>query len=324
MSLQASTANSDKIIVAAMYQFKEFPEFETIRQPLLDFCLTQKLKGTLLLASEGINGTVAGSRKAITAIKQYLTKELFFDQLEYKESLADEIPFHRMKVKLKKEIVTLGKPEANPGIQSGERLGVKQWNDVINDPDVLVIDTRNQYEVDIGTFRNAISPETETFREFPEFVSNKLNPQMHRKVAMFCTGGIRCEKASSYLLNQGFENVYQLDGGILRYLENVAKTDEENLWQGDCFVFDGRVSVDKNLEEGDFEQCFACRHPVSEVDMKSEQYEQGVSCPNCYDEIDDKKRQRFAERQKQVELAESRGTQHIGAAIHSDPDEAHG
>ncbi len=300
------------IVVAALYQFCELKDFHEIREPLLDFCIGQNLKGTLLLAEEGINGTVAGSRQGITALREHLERELGFDNLEYKESFYKEPPFHRMKVKLKKEIVTLGIPDVSPHKFSGTRVTGKEWNKVISDPETVVIDTRNQYEVDIGSFQNAVSPETETFREFPKYIEENLDPKQHKKVAMFCTGGIRCEKASAYMLSQGFEEVYQLDGGILKYLEDVNKTNDENLWEGDCFVFDSRVAVDKKLNKGKYDQCFACRRPITEEDMLSPKYEQGVSCPNCYDKTDEQQRSRFAERQKQVELAEKRGTFHIG------------
>ena len=302
-------------IVAALYQFKDLPDYVAQREPLLTLCQNLGLKGTLLLAVEGINGTVAGSRQAIDKLHHYLQQEMGFDQLEYKESDSAELPFYRMKVKLKKEIVTLGQAGVSPHKLSGKRVRADEWNQIISDPDVVVIDTRNQYEVDIGTFKHAISPETITFREFPEFVEKNLKPEQTPKIAMFCTGGIRCEKASAYMLAQGFEEVYQLDGGILRYLEDVQAEGHDNLWQGECFVFDNRVAVDENLAQGNYEQCFACRHPVSEQDIESPQYEKGVSCPNCYDQLDERKKQRFSERQKQVELAERRGVAHIGEAL---------
>ena len=300
------------IVVAALYQFAALPDYHQIREPLLDFCQSRSIRGTLLLAAEGINGTVAGSRDAIDALKQHLEQELGFEQMEYKESLYEEAPFHRMKVKLKKEIVTLGVEGVDPHIHSGQRVRAEQWNALLEDPDVLVIDTRNQYEVDIGTFKNAISPQTETFREFPNYVAEHLDPKQQTKVAMFCTGGIRCEKASSFMIEQGFQEVYQLDGGILGYLEDMQQSNTDNLWQGDCFVFDSRVAVNKDLEKGQYEQCFACRHPITEDDMQSEHYEAGVSCPKCYTSLNEKKRQSFSERQRQVELAEKRGTFHIG------------
>ena len=310
------------VVVAALYQFSPLPDYPRIREPLLDFCNEYGIRGTLLLASEGINGTVAGSRSAIDTLKQHLHNEMGFQRMEYKESIHEEAPFHRMKVKLKKEIVTLGIDGVDPHAHSGQRVRAEQWNALLEDPEVLVIDTRNQYEIDIGTFKHAISPGTETFREFPDYVKQQLNPTQHTKVAMFCTGGIRCEKASSFMVEQGFEEVYQLDGGILGYLEDMQDSNTENLWQGECFVFDSRVAVNKDLEKGQYEQCFACRHPITEEDMRSLHYEAGVSCPKCYHTLDDKKRASFSERQRQVELAEKRGTFHIGLpqSQHSEKD----
>lgn len=305
------------IIVAAMYRFFDFPGYQSFRAPLLDFCVAHKLKGTLLLAPEGINGTVAGRRENIDALKDHLQQDDRFEAMEYKESRAVEMPFQRMKVKLKKEIVTMGLEGVQPGRRSGQRLDPEAWNRVISDPGTLVIDTRNRYEYDIGTFVNAVSPDTVNFREFPEFVKTRLDPARHRKVAMFCTGGIRCEKASAWMLEQGFEEVYQLNGGILRYLEEVKP--EQSLWRGECFVFDGRVAVDEKLEQGNYEQCFACRRPLSTEDLQSPYYERGVSCPACHEDITAKQRRRFSERQKQVEIAERRGSRHIGVPQQGKP-----
>jgi len=277
----------------------------------LQFCLDHMIKGTLLLAEEGINGTVAGSRESIDCLLEFLKSDERLTDLEHKESYADEVPFLRTKVKLKKEIVTLGQQGVSPINGGGTRVDPKDWNTIISDPEVVLIDTRNQYEVDIGSFKNAVSPKTTNFREFPGYIKTNLDPAKHKKVAMFCTGGIRCEKASAYMLQEGFEQVYQLNGGILKYLEEVNK--DESLWEGDCFVFDGRVSVDHNLEEGNYEQCFACRRPISDEDMQSEHYHKGVSCPHCIDEKTDEQRDGFRERQHQVELAEQRNVKHIGA-----------
>jgi len=311
----SKTKSAEPVIVAALYRFFRFSGYEAFRAPLLNFCIEQKLKGTLLLAPEGINGTLAGQRPGIENLKNFLQQHNILAGMEYKESSAAEIPFHRMKVKLKREIVTLGVEGVDPVQKTGKHLDVDAWNQVISDPETLLIDARNQYEFDIGSFRNAISPETETFREFPDYVSKHLDPAKHKKIAMFCTGGIRCEKASAFLLQQGFEEVYQLKGGILRYLEEVNADD--NLWQGECFVFDGRVAVDEKLEQGSFEQCFACRRPVSFEDIRSVKYVKGVSCPACHDELTENKRSRFSERQKQVELAAARGEQHIGVPVKS-------
>ncbi len=309
---------SQKIVVAAMYKFVHLPDFKVLREKLVQVCEKQSLKGTLLLAEEGINGTVAGGREGIDNLLCFLKQDSRFSDLEHKESFVSQMPFYRMKVRLKKEIVTMGVPDTDPNQLNGAKVDYKEWNELISDPDVLVIDTRNEYECEIGTFKNAISPNTKTFREFPEFVNNELGSDKNKKIAMFCTGGIRCEKATNYLLKQGYEDVYHLNGGILKYLEEVKQ--EENLWQGDCFVFDGRVAVDKNLEQGNYEQCFACRMPLSKEELQSEEYEKGISCPYCIASLTDEKYMRVSERQRQVELAENRQQQHIG--ISQEPDKA--
>ena len=297
-----------KIVVAAMYKFVRLPDFKVLREKLIQVCEKQSLKGTLLLAEEGINGTVAGGREGIDNLLCFLKQDSRFSDLEHKESFVSQMPFYRMKVRLKKEIVTMGIPDTDPNQLNGAKVDYKEWNELISDPDVLVIDTRNECE--IGTFKNAIPSNTKTFREFPEFVDNELGSDKYKKIAMFCTGGIRCEKATNYLLKQGYEDVYHLNGGILKYLEEVK--DEDNLWQGDCFVFDGRVAVDKNLEEGNYEQCFACRMPLSKEELQSDKYEKGISCPHCIGSLTDEKYMRVSERQRQVELAENRQQQHIG------------
>ena len=319
-----------KIVVAAMYKFVHLPDYKELREKFIHVCEEQSLKGTLLLAAEGINGTVAGRREGIDNFLSYLRQDPRFSDLKAKESFVTEIPFYRMKVRLKKEIVTMGVPGTNPSQLTGSRVDYKQWNKLISDPEVLVVDTRNEYEHKIGTFENAISPQTKTFREFPEFVDRELDTNKHKKVAMFCTGGIRCEKATNYLMTQGFEAVYHLNGGILKYLEDVREASqkedqknngqEENLWKGDCFVFDGRVAVDKNLEQGNYEQCFACRMPLSKEELQSEEYEKGISCPYCIASLTDEKYMRVSERQRQVELAENRQQQHIG--LSQEPDKA--
>jgi UPF0176 protein len=304
---------TEQFVVAAMYKFVHLPDYEAIQPRLLAFCREQNLKGTLLLAEEGINGTVAGSRKAIDNLLSYLKSDQRLNDLEHKESQSDELPFHRMKVKLKKEIVTMGQPDIKPIETSEVRVEPKDWNALISDPDVLLIDTRNEYEFQIGSFKNAISPDTTNFREFPDYVKQQLDRGKHEKIAMFCTGGIRCEKACAYMLEQGFEKVYQLNGGILKYLEEVDT--EESLWQGECFVFDSRVSVDHELIEGSYHQCFACRRPVSDEEMQSKDYQKGVSCPRCINETTEGQRSGFGERQYQVELAEKRNQKHIGEKV---------
>ncbi len=304
---------SKSFVIVAMYKFVRLEDYETLQPELLSFCQEREIYGTLLLAEEGINGTLVGTRSAIDALLKHLKSDPRLADLEYKESFSDEIPFHRTKVKLKKEIVTMGQPEIKPSDRSGIRVEPQQWNEIISDPDILLIDTRNEYEYNIGTFKNAVSPNTTNFREFPDYVKKQLDPAKTKKVAMFCTGGIRCEKASAYMLEQGFEEVYQLNGGILKYLEEVGSN--ESLWQGECFVFDSRVSVDHQLAEGSYEQCFACRRPITDEDMKSRDYVQGVSCPYCINETTEEQRAGFDERQRQVTLAKQRNQKHIGAKM---------
>ncbi len=300
-------------VVAALYKFVHLPDYKQLQEPLLSLCREHQVKGTLLLAEEGINGTVAGSREGIDALGAFLREDGRFEGLEYKESFAEKQPFFRIRVRLKKEIVTLGVPGTDPVKTVGTYVDPQQWNELLNDPEVVVIDTRNKYEVDVGIFKNAINPETDSFREFPKFVKTNLDPAKHKKVAMYCTGGIRCEKASSFMLDQGFEEVFHLKGGILKYLENTPE--DENLWQGECFVFDQRVSVVEGLAPGEFDQCHGCRHPISLQEKESEKYELGVCCPHCYDTIDARKRQRAASRHKQMVLARQRNQQHLGAEL---------
>ncbi len=300
-----------QVVVAALYKFATLEDYRELREPLLDECLAAGTRGTLLLAEEGINGTIAGSREGIDRVLAHLRSDPRLADLEHKESYDDHIPFYRMKVKLKREIVTMGVPGVDPNKRVGTYVKPKDWNDLIADPDVLLIDTRNDYEVEIGTFRGAIDPHTTTFREFPQYVREHFDPERHKKVAMFCTGGIRCEKASSFMLTEGFEHVYHLEGGILKYLEEVPE--EESSWEGECFVFDNRVSVDHHLQQGSYDQCHGCRHPITEDDKRSPLYMKGVCCPGCHDTLSDEQKARFAERQKQVELAAARNEQHIGA-----------
>ena len=303
---------SNRFIIAALYKFIRLPDFRELKQPLLERCRALKLKGTLLLAPEGINGTVAGSREGIDGLLDYLRSEPRFAGLAHRESLAAGLPFHRMKVKLKQEIVSLGIAGVDPEHLRGEYVKPEDWNAEISRPDTLVLDVRNEYETGIGAFKNAVAPDTGTFREFPDYVEKNLDPEQHTRIAMYCTGGIRCEKASSYLLSRGFREVVQLQGGILNYLEKVDRN--HSRWEGECFVFDSRVAVDHELAEGEYEQCYACRRPLNQEDVASEKYQPGVSCPRCHDDLTPEQRQRFSERQRQVELAESRGEQHIGTA----------
>lgn len=300
-----------QVVVCALYHFVRLDDYQQLRQPLLQAMLDNNVKGTLLLASEGINGTVAGSREGVDALVSWLRQDARLINLDTKISYDEEVPFYRTKVKLKNEIVTMGVEGIDPNRKVGTHIDPKDWNALISDPDVVLIDTRNDYEVEIGTFKNAVNPNTQSFREFPEYVKSNLDPAKMPKVAMFCTGGIRCEKSTAYLKEQGFDEVYHLKGGILKYLEEVPE--EESLWQGECFVFDNRVAVDHSLNPGGYDQCHACRLPITDEDKQDNRYEKGVSCPRCFDRKSDEQVARLRERQKQVELAEARGEEHIGS-----------
>ena len=309
---QRVQSDQSSYVVAALYRFARLPQFEALREPLLDQCVLLGIRGTLLLANEGINGTVAGTREGIDSLLAYLKAIPELAELDHKESFCDELPFYRMKVKLKKEIVTMGVEGIDPQITVGRYIEPKDWNALISDPDVLLVDTRNDYEVEIGTFKGALDPNTSSFREFPEYVKTHLDPSKQKKVAMFCTGGIRCEKATAYMIEQGFDEVFHLKGGILKYLEEVPEN--ESLWQGECFVFDNRVSVNHRLEKGDYDQCHGCRFPITEQDKLDSRYVAGVSCPRCHDLLTEDQRMRFSERQKQIQLAKKRRQVHIGSS----------
>lgn len=301
----------NKILVCAMYKFVTLDNYKEIRTPLRTFMENNDIKGTLLLALEGINGTVSGSQESIEKLLNYLNNDPRISPISHKFSWHDVQPFYRTKVKLKKEIVTMGVDNIDPTQSVGTYVAPKDWNALISDPDVFVVDTRNDYEIDIGTFAHAVNPNTKSFREFPDYVSREMDPKKHKKVAMFCTGGIRCEKSTAYMKQQGFEEVYHLEGGILQYLEDVPA--EESLWQGDCFVFDNRVAVNHALEQSTYQQCYACRLPITEEDKQSEQYEAGVSCPKCFGTHTEEQLARFREREKQVLLAKARQEEHVGS-----------
>ncbi len=268
------------------------------------------MKGILLLAPEGINGTVGGTREAIDTFLITLKSDSRFADLSHKESFAEEMPFYRLKVRLKNEIVTMRMPEANPSKIAGTYVDPKDWNALISDPDVVVLDTRNDYEVQIGTFKNALNPKTEVFVDFPAYVRDKLEAPKSKKVAMFCTGGIRCEKASAFMKLEGYEEVYHLKGGILKYLEEVPK--EESLWEGDCFVFDQRVSVGHQLIQGDYKPCYGCRMPLSPEERLSPHYIEGIQCHHCHDKLSEKSIRGNYERQRQILLARKEQRKHIG------------
>lgn len=297
-------------LVCALYKFVALDDYQEIRQPLLEVMEQNNVKGTLLLANEGINGTVSGTQQAIDTLLAWLNADERLNPISYKLSYDETQPFHRTKVKLKKEIVTLGVEGIDPRKTVGTYVKPQDWNALISDPEVFVVDTRNDYEIEIGTFKHAVDPNTKSFREFPEYVKQNMDPSRHKKVAMFCTGGIRCEKSTAYMKEQGFEDVYHLEGGILQYLEDVPK--EESLWEGDCFVFDNRVAVNHDLEKSHYDQCYACRLPITEQDKQSEQFESGVSCPKCFGTHSEQQVARFREREKQVNLAKERNEEHVG------------
>ena len=302
-----------RIVVAAFYHFVSLDNYADLRQPLLNQMLKNNIKGSLLLAREGINGTVAGTQPSIDHLFAWIRTDSRLQNIRCKFSYDEEMPFYRSRVKLKKEIVTMGIEDIDPNRSVGTHVKPSDWNALISDPEITLVDTRNTYESAIGSFKNATKANTESFREFPQYVREKLDPITHRKIAMFCTGGIRCEKSTAYLKQLGFDEVYHLQGGILKYLEEVPES--ESLWQGECFVFDNRVSVNHALEKGSYDQCHACRLPITETDKQSRKYQQGVSCPACYDRNTDNQRKRYAEREKQVRLAKLRGESHIGSSV---------
>lgn len=287
------------LIVATFYKFVKLQDFAEKQAPLLACCRQAGIKGTILLAAEGINGAIAGSREAVDAVLTFLRADPRLADLEHREATAETFPFDRIKVRLKREIVTLGMPAIDPSQQVGTYVSPQDWNALISDPNVITIDTRNDYEISIGTFKGAQNPKTGSFRQFPEYVRHHLDPTKHKKIAMFCTGGIRCEKASALLLAQGFQEVYHLKGGILKYLEEIPPA--ESLWQGECFVFDQRVAVSHGLEAGTHEMCQSCGHPISEQDKNSPQYEAGISCPHCFADLTEAKRRRQLARQQHRE-----------------------
>ncbi len=299
------------IVVSAFYHFTPFPDFEAQQAPIHAALNANGVMGTVLLASEGINGTIAGSREGIDRVMNFLRSLPGCADLEHKESSAQEMPFYRLKVRLKKEIVAMGVPEADPNKQVGTYVDPEDWNALIAEPDVVVIDTRNDYEVSIGAFEGAIDPKTTSFRDFPDWFHTNREALDGKKVAMYCTGGIRCEKATSLLKLEGVEDVYHLKGGILKYLETIPE--EQSTWHGECFVFDNRVAIGHGLKQGSYDMCHACRRPITEEDKKSPNYVPGVSCDYCVDKSTSDQKQRYAQRQRQMELAETRGQAHIGA-----------
>ena len=305
-------------VTCALYKFVALPNYGSIRHPLLKIMTDNQVFGTLLLASEGINGTISGTRASIDTVLNWLAQQPGLDNIDTKESYDDKIPFYRTKVKLKKEIVTMGVEGIDPNQVVGSYVKPADWNALISDPDVLVVDTRNNYEVEIGTFKDAVNPNTTSFREFPAWATENIAADKTKKIAMFCTGGIRCEKSTAYMKEQGFDEVYHLEGGILKYLEEVPK--EQTLWQGECFVFDNRVAVDHDLKRGSYDQCHACRMPITEQEKTLDTYQEGLSCHHCFGMLTEEQKQRFSQRQKQIELAKARGEEHIGSAAQIDTE----
>lgn len=298
-------------LTAALYKFVELPDFAELKAPLLQCCDDNQVKGTILLANEGINGTIAGSPDNIHTVLAFLRRDPRLADLSHKESFSEKSPFYRMKVRLKREIVTMGIPGINPNQMAGTYVKPEEWNNLLDDPDVIVVDVRNDYEVAIGTFAGALNPNTKSFSELPNWVRQAAALRSKPKVAMFCTGGIRCEKSTAFLRSEGFEEVYHLEGGILKYLETVPEA--ESRWDGECFVFDERVSVGHGLKPGHYELCRACRQPISLADQASDLFVLGISCPNCYGKRTEAQQQGLLERQRQIELAHQRHQPHIGA-----------
>ena len=307
-----------EFLTAALYKFVDLPDFKVLRDRLFDFCQPRQIKGTLLLAREGINGTVAGPEASVRELLGLLRSDPRLADLSHKESWSAREPFYRLKVKLKKEIVTLGVAGIDPNRMAGRYVKPEHWNALIAEPDVVLIDTRNDYEYQVGTFAGAVNPRTQSFSQLPQWVEAQMQPGgllaekdgKKPRVAMFCTGGIRCEKSTAFMRTRGFDEVYHLEGGILKYLEEMPASD--SAWQGECFVFDERVAVGHDLRPGRFELCRSCRHPLSEQDKASPLYEAGVSCPRCHDSLSAEQRRSFAERQRQITLARARNERHIG------------
>lgn len=301
--------------VAAFYRFLRLDGLEELRGRIAHLARSLHLKGTVLLAEEGVNATLSGARDCLEAFVGELEEDARFGRLPVKYSSAalDNPVFHRLKVRIKPEILSFGQEGLDVAARTGDPVDARRWNGLLDDPGVTVVDVRNGYEIGLGAFPGAVDAGIGHFRDFPEFARVKLDLERNPRVAMYCTGGIRCEKASAWLLNAGCREVYQLDGGILRYLETVPA--EENRWEGECFVFDQRVSVDATLGQGSYRQCFACRAPLSGADMDSPHYRRGVHCPRCHDDLAGSRRESLEERQRQVELAEARGGRHIGGPV---------
>ena len=311
--LNTNNSTLDKYIISTFYKFLVLENYKELKIKFDKSLSKTNIKGTILLANEGVNGTIAGSESDLKKFFLYMDKFSQFKDITPKFSSSNKNPFLRMKVRLKKEIVTIGIPEVSPSHQVGKYLNVEEWNEFLNESDSMIIDTRNDYEVSIGTFKNSINPKIKSFRNFPNWVQKNLidkKVSKKSKIGMFCTGGIRCEKSTSYLKQLGFENVFHLDGGILKYLENVKS--DENEWKGECFVFDYRVSLNDSLEKGEYDMCYACRMPLSKENKKNKHYLKGQSCEYCYDQTTIKQKKRFNEREKQIKLSKVKNLKHLG------------
>ena len=311
--LNTNNSTLDKYIISTFYKFLVLENYKELKIKFDKSLCKTNIKGTILLANEGINGTIAGSESDLKKFFLYLDKFCKLKDITPQFSSSYKNPFLRMKVRLKKEIVTIGIPDVSPSNLVGKYLNVEEWNEFLNESDSMIIDTRNDYEVSIGTFKNSINPKIKSFRNFPNWVQKNLidkKVSKKSKIGMFCTGGIRCEKSTSYLKQLGFENVFHLDGGILKYLENVES--DENEWKGECFVFDYRVSLNNSLEKGEYEMCYACRMPLSKENKKNKYYLKGQSCEYCYDQTTIKQKKRFNEREKQIKLSKVRNFKHLG------------
>ena len=311
--LNTNNSTLDKYIISTFYKFLVLENYKELKIKFDKSLSKTNIKGTILLANEGVNGTIAGSESDLKKFFLYLDKFSQFKDITPKFSSSNKNPFLRMKVRLKKEIVTIGIPEVSPSNLVGKYLNVEEWNEFLNESNSMIIDTRNNYEVSIGTFKNSINPKIKSFRDFPKWVQKNLidkKVSKEAKIGMFCTGGIRCEKSTSYLKQLGFENVFHLDGGILKYLENVKS--DENEWKGECFVFDYRVSLNDSLEKGEYDMCYACRMPLSKENKKNKHYLKGQSCEYCYDQTTIKQKKRFNEREKQIKLSKVKNLKHLG------------
>ncbi len=296
--------NNTNFTIFTFYQFKKFTNLEKNKLILKDFCLFHKIRGTILIAEEGINGALAGFKEPINLLKNEL-KKMGFTSLESKISNYNYMPFSRLKIKIKKEIITFTNSKRFYGEKTAKYIKPKNWNKLINENDTLVLDVRNDFEYNLGTFKHAKNPKTKSFSDFKKYIDDKLFKHKNKKIALFCTGGIRCEKASSYMSKKGFKKLFQLKGGILKYLEEIPK--KESNWIGECFVFDKRVSLQNELAKGTFELCHGCRMPISELDRKSEAYNKGISCPKCFDKLSNNKKKRLEERNKQIKISKKRG-----------------